>query len=425
MLLRFFQSVRDHKVPVSTRELLDLLTALKSGLVFANLNRFYYMSRLCLVKDEKYYDRFDQAFSSFFDGIGDWQAVFEPPVNAALIKSTLALIYPGLSAVELNSALAEYEKSNRPDKERSSAKKEDAEKEEGGEEDGEESRQGEDGSWGEGESGEAGEGPDGDEGEGENGEQGEGSGEEPGMGTRTDFESIGQRSATKVWELREFEDYDPEVELGTRNIKMALRRLRKFTRTAADLELDLNETIRCTARNGGILDIREIPERHNAVKVLLFLDVGGSMDEHVELCAQLFSAARSEFKYLEFFYFHNFIYESIWTDNHRRGDDRVLLLDVLRKYGRDYKVIFVGDAQMGRHEIAERGGSVEHFNAEPGQYWMQNILEQFRKVIWINPISVDQWEDSYTTEMIRRIMDDQMFHLSVEGIEQAMKYLVR
>jgi uncharacterized protein with von Willebrand factor type A (vWA) domain len=206
---------------------------------------------------------------------------------------------------------------------------------------------------------------------------------------------------------------------------MALRRLRKFARTAADLELDLNETIRCTARNGGILDIREIPERHNAVKVLLFLDVGGSMDDHIELCAQLFSAARSEFKHLEYFYFHNFIYESVWNDNERRGDDRVLLLDVLRKYGRDYKVIFVGDAQMARHEIAERGGSVEHFNAEPGQHWMQSVQEQFRKVIWINPIAVDQWKDSYTTEMIRRIMDDQMYHLSVEGIEQAMKHLVR
>ena len=225
--------------------------------------------------------------------------------------------------------------------------------------------------------------------------------------------------------MRQFEDYDPRVELGTRNIKMALRRLRKFARTAADLELDLNETIRCTARNGGILDIREIPERHNAVKVLLFLDVGGSMDDHVELCAQLFSAASSEFKYIESFYYHNFIYESVWTNNERRGDDRVLLSDLLRKYGRDYKVIFVGDAQMARHEISERGGSVEHFNAEPGEYSMNSVQEQFRKVIWLNPVARDEWQDSYTTVMINRILDDKMYHLSVEGIEQAMKFLVR
>jgi uncharacterized protein with von Willebrand factor type A (vWA) domain len=242
---------------------------------------------------------------------------------------------------------------------------------------------------------------------------------------RTDLESVSQRSAMKVWELRQFEDYDPDVELGTRNIKMALRRLRKFARTAANLELDLADTIRCTARNGGILDIKEIPERHNAVKVLLFLDVGGSMDDHVELCAQLFSAASSEFKHLEYFYFHNFIYESVWADNQRRGEDRIPLVDVLRKYGRDYKVIFVGDSAMGRHEIAERGGSVEHYNAEPGEVWMSEVLDQFRKVIWLNPVATSLWKDSYSTEMIRRIMDDKMYHLSIDGIESAMKYLVR
>ena len=422
---------------------------------------------MCLVKDEKYYDRFDQAFTSYFDGISSWQAVFDPPANAALLRSTLKLAYPKLTENELANLLTEYkkivgelmsapasskdrksseledqasdqdgaeERMNKPPGERKdncrAEPKEESDGDEGSDGEGEngESGEGSDGEEGEGENGENGEngeGNDGNEGEGENGEQGEGSGDKPGTGVRTDFESESQRSATHVWEVRQFEDYDPKVELGTRNIKMALRRLRKFTRTAADLELDLNETIRCTARNGGILDIREIPERHNAVKVLLFLDVGGSMDDHVELCAQLFSAARSEFKHLEYFYFHNFIYESVWTDNERRGDDRILLVDLLRKYGRDYKVIFVGDANMGRHEIAERGGSVEHFNAEPGQYWMQSVLEAFRKVIWINPITVDQWNDSYTTEMIRRIMDDQMYHLSVEGIEQAMKYLVR
>ncbi len=452
MLLRFFKCVRDHNVPASLRELLDLLRALRSNLVFADIQRFYYLSRLCLVKDEKYYDRFDQAFSLFFDDQGNWPAVFEPPANAVLLKSTLALIYPGLSEPELTRLLTEYKETIRPldgltrgsdskepgcedlpDKrkrpvpgtggpQRSSGVS-DEDRESAGNEEGESEESGEGQGEGEGENGESGKG--GDEGEGDNGVQGEGSGDMSGSGIRTDLDAASQRSASKIWGLRFFEDYDPKVELGTRNIKMALRRLRKFTRTAADLELDLNETIRCTARNGGILDIREIPERHNAVKVLLFLDVGGSMDDHIELCEQLFSAARSEFKYLEHFYFHNFIYESVWTDNQLRADDRVSLLDILGKYGRDYKIVFVGDAQMGRHEIVERGGSVEHFNAEPGEYWMQKIQQQFRKVIWLNPVAVDSWQDSHTTEMIRRIMDDRMYHLSVDGIEQAMKYLVR
>ncbi len=476
MLLKFFLHLRRYRIDVSIRELLDFLAALKARLVFADIARFYYLSRLCLVKDEKYFDRFDRAFQAFFDGLDRREGLFDEPTNIELLRSSLADIYPSLSEIELRHLLTNYQKAvaqlrvansagnvsqrqSRDDQherqEQCSAEagdghdkermeygeddeltpgKDDAQdkkKEQGEPKSGEagegESGEGEHGSGenGEGNDGENGQGEDGQEGEGENGDRGEGSGDHPGEGIRTELDSVSQRSALKVWEQRRFEDYDPEVELGTRNIKMALRRLRKFARTAADVELDLDDTIRATAHNGGILDIKEVRERRNSVKVLLLLDVGGSMDDHVELCAQLFAAAKSEFKYLEYFYFHNFIYESVWTDNSRRHEVRIALLDLLRKYGRDYKVIFVGDAQMGRHEIAERGGSVEHYNQETGQYWMQQVCDQFRKVIWLNPVPAHEWVNSYSIEMIRRLMDDKMYHLSVDGIESAMKYLVR
>ena len=234
-----------------------------------------------------------------------------------------------------------------------------------------------------------------------------------------------QQSARKVWQLRQYEDYDPDVELGTRNMQMALRRLRKFARTAVDLELDLNDTIRSTANNGGFLQIKEVPERRNAVKVLLLLDVGGSMDEYIERCAQLFSAARSEFKYLEYYYFHNFIYESLWTTNSRRQEQRVNTLDLLRKYGSDYKIIIVSDASMAREEITQKGGSVEHFNAEPGEVWLDRLQQHFRKLVWLNPVNPIKWQDSYSITMIQRLMQAQMHHLSVTGIEQGMKALIR
>ena len=206
---------------------------------------------------------------------------------------------------------------------------------------------------------------------------------------------------------------------------MALRRLRKFARTAVDLELDLADTIRSTANNAGLLQIREVPQRRNAVKVLLLLDVGGSMDEHVELCGQLFSAARAEFRYLQHFYYHNFIYESLWTDNSRRQQDRLNTLDLLRKFGADYKIIFVSDGSMARHEIAERGGSVEHFNAETGEVWLDRLQQHFRRLVWLNPVPPAQWQDSYSITMIQRLMGGAMYPLSVTGIEQAMKVLVR
>ena len=281
------------------------------------------------------------------------------------------------------------------------------------------------GEEGEGDSGEKGEGDGGKEGKGNDGEKGEGLSEEAEEGERTETSEAPRKRATKVWLEREFADYDPDVELGTRNLKMALRRLRRWAREASDLELDLPDTIKSTARNGGFLDIKEVPERRNSVKVLMLFDVGGSMDQHVELCAQLFSAAGSEFKHLEYFYFHNYVYESVWRNNERRIEDKLPLWHLLQKFPRDYKLIIVGDADMGRHEISERGGSVEHFNALPGEVWMTRLTEQFRSVVWLNPLPESRWRDSASIQLAKRLVDDQMYFLSDKGLESAMKYLMR
>lgn len=461
MLLEFFAHLRDHRVPVSMRELLDLLQAMEMRFAFADLEQFYFLARLCLVKDEKYFDRFDLAFDSYFSALDRWEAVFEPPATAALLAQILAqsMPQPGRSAVArlIEEYRARQDETRRADKpnlrgndatstgnaageQNRSADDDDSatplEGEEwrpdpwektGGPDPGDETGDDDGGQDG------AGDGDEGDSGEGENGGEGEGSGgdtgtsgdDHPGEGIREQPGAVSHRSAVKVWQLRDFADYDPEVELGTRNMKLALRRLRRFARTSAQLELDLAATIASTARNGGILDIKEMPERHNAVKVLMFLDVGGSMDDHIERCAQLFSAARSEFKYLEYYYFHNFIYESVWRDNDRRSEERVSTLEVLHRFGADYKVIFVGDASMARHEIAETGGSVEHYNSEPGEVWLSRFHERFRRIIWLNPVEMKLWADSYSVQMIGRLLDDRMYHLSPDGIEQAMRHLAR
>ena len=445
-------------MPVSTRELLDCLQLFEQRLLFANLEDFYFLSRMTLVKDEKYYDRFDKAFDNFFSGLGEVDGLFEPPENMQLLEHFMANYLPGLDEAEQRQLIEAYylERQNQVEEDRqakdqsdeqpasdalsehsNSDRQKDAAEEnalsdqsdETGESDdsGDSGDSGESGEEGEkGEEGEEGEdGESGNRGEGDDGEQGLGESEDGIEGEKETFEREPKGRATKVWQLRQYADYDPDVELGTRNIKMALRRLRKFARTSPELELDLPNTIRSTARNGGLLDIIEVPERRNSVKVLLFLDVGGSMDEHISLCAQLFSAARSEFKYLEYYYFHNFLYESVWPDNERRGEDRLPTFDVIRKFGSDYKIIFVGDANMARHEITERGGSVERFNGEPGQVWLQRVQDHFKKVIWLNPVAEDRWSNAPSTMLIKRLVEDQMYHLSVTGIEQAMKTLAR
>ncbi|MBV1879709.1 MAG: hypothetical protein KUG79_18855 [Pseudomonadales bacterium] len=463
MLISFFLHLRKHRIPVSVGELLDCLAMLNRRLVFADLEQFYFLGRMTLVKDEKYYDRYDIAFGSYFGTLDELTGVFlDEDINAILNEISI-LDLPEHLLRERQDLFAEYQQVVRqqnnlaeksvtklaPNDEQFNQDQADAESVKLKEKNSSANNQGSDqaekqaaaeaeekidasesGDGGEnGEQGEKGdsgeEGEEGQEGDGVNGEKGLGAGDEPGQGIRDDIDVESHRSAIKVWQARQFEDYDPDVELGTRNIKMALRRLRKFAHIGVDTELDLADTIRCTARNGGLLDIKEIQERRNNIKVLLFLDVGGSMDDHIALCGQLFSAAKSEFKFMAHYYFHNFIYESIWTSNQRRQDERINTFDLIRRFGSEYKVIFVGDANMGRHEIAERGGSVEHFNGEPGQIWLQRMQQHFKKIIWLNPVEKNKWRDSYTTEMIHRLLEEQMYHLSVEGISQAMKHLGR
>jgi len=433
MLLGFFEHLRRYRVPVSVRELIDLLSIFSQRLIFADQNEFYFLSRLSLVKDEKYYDRFDQAFGTYFSGLDDWVGVFKEDESEQL-RELLARVMEG-NEREVASVMREYGEAVAEAKER--ADREDGEgnakgEGEGGGEPGSNEResgvkgeQGDGREEGEGDSGEKGEGDVGEEGEGNDGEKGAGLSEDAEAGERTQMNEAAQKKASKVWLEREFADYDPDVELGTRNLKMALRRLRRWVREASDLELDLSSTIRATARNGGFLDIKEVPERRNAVKVLMLLDVGGSMDEHVELCAQLFSAAGSEFKHLEYFYFHNYVYESVWQENERRTEDKLPLRQLLQKFPRDYKLIIVGDADMGRHEISDRGGSVEHFNAEPGEVWMSRLTEQFRSVVWLNPLPESRWRDSASIQLAKRLVDNQMYFLSDKGLESAMKYLMR
>jgi uncharacterized protein with von Willebrand factor type A (vWA) domain len=404
VLIRFLQHLRRFSLPVSLGEWLDLMAALRIGLVFADLEQFYFLCRLCLVKDEKYFDRFDRAFAAYFGELDNWQTALQTPA----IEQALVALLPETIR---DSVAGDWQ--GLLDDPSCQDHNVDVERLPDGESSGDARDKRHDGSSGEG------------EGEGELGLSGFGHGEQPASGIRDDSDAASMGSALKVWQLRQYKDYDPSAELGTRNMKMALRRLRKFARTAIDVELDLKDTIHATANNGGFLLIKEVPERRNSVKVLLLLDVGGSMDEHVERCAKLFTAARSEFKYLQSFYFHNCIYESLWHDNARRQEDRIKTLDVLRKFGADYKIIIVGDASMGRQEVAEKGGSVEHYNAESGDVWLDRLQQHFRKVIWLNPVAPRHWRDSQSAMLIESLMDKEMYHLSVDGIEQAMKSLVR
>jgi len=235
----------------------------------------------------------------------------------------------------------------------------------------------------------------------------------------------GQGSAVKVWDRRDFKDLDDSIELGTRNIKMALRRLRKFARSGAEDELDLNDTIHSTAHNGGLLDIKMVPERRNAVKVLLLFDVGGSMDPYVKTCEELFSAARIEFKHMEYFYFHNFIYDGLWQNSQMRYDEVTATHDILRKYGSDYKIIFVGDAAMATYEITHSGGSIDFMNREPGANWLKRFSEAYDKMVWLNPTPKDYWEHTHSTKIIQDLMEDRMYPLTLKGMEEAMGYLSR
>jgi len=391
MLLSFFTELRAAKVPVSLREYLTLLEALDRDLADQRVEDFYYLARTALVKDERNLDKFDRVFGRVFKGVVTVGEAVEPHAIPEEWLRKLAEKY--LTAEERAQLQAlGWDKLFETLKERLAEQKG---RHQGGSK------------W----IGTGGTSPFG------------------AYGYNPEGIRIGQDGnrnfrAVKVWDQRTFKDLDDSAELGSRTIRLALRRLRRFARTGAAEELDLDGTIRETARHG-MLDLRLRPERRNAVKVLLFLDVGGSMDWHVELAEQLFSAARSEFKHFEHFYFHNCLYETVWKENRRRHTEGTPLLDVIRTYPSDYRVVFVGDAAMSPYEIAMAGGSVEHWNEEAGQVWLNRVLAHFPKVAWLNPVPQAQWGYTQSNAMIRQIFSDRMFPLTLDGIDQATRALLR
>jgi len=390
MLVSFFFLLREGGLKVSITEFLTLLELLKRRVTRFSIDEFYYLARACLVKDEAQYDRFDRVFSAHFKGIED---LFGPE-GADIPEEWLRRYFElGLSDEEKAQieALGGWEKLMETLKKRLEEQKE---RHEGGSK------------W----IGTGGTSPFG------------AYGYNP-EGIRIGQEGSRNRSAVKVWDKREFRNLDDSVELGTRNLKVALRRLRRFAREGAADELDLHDTIESTARNAGLLDIKMVPERHNAVKVLLFLDIGGSMDDHIRACEELFSAASSEFKHLEYFYFHNCVYEGLWKDNRRRHGERIPTMEVLHKYPADYKLILVGDATMSPYEIHYPGGSVEHWNEESGSAWMTRLLDTYPKAIWLNPEPLKRWEYTPSIQMMNELMEERMFPLTVSGLEEGMREL--
>jgi uncharacterized protein with von Willebrand factor type A (vWA) domain len=390
MLVSFFFLLREGGLKVSITEFLTLLELLKKRVISFDVEEFYYLSRACLVKDESLYDRFDRAFSAHFKGI---ENLFGPE-NADIPEEWLRKqVELGLSDEEKAKieAMGGWEKLMETLKQRL---EEQDERHQGGSK------------W----IGTGGTSPFG------------AYGYNP-EGVRIGQSESRHRRAVKVWDKREFRNLDDSLELGTRNLKVALRRLRRFAREGAADELDLPDTIDSTAKNAGLLEIKMVPERHNATKVLLFLDIGGSMDDHVRVCEELFSAASSEFKHLEYFYFHNCVYEGLWKDNLRRHNDRMSTMDVLHKFSADYKLIFVGDATMSPYEIQYPGGSVEHWNEEAGVTWMKRLLDTFPKAIWLNPEPVKRWDYTPSIQMLSTIMEQRMYPLTVNGLERGMREL--
>ena len=394
MFLPFFENLRKHGVPVSLREFLSFLEAMKEGLATYDVEAFYYLARITMVKDERNLDKFDRAFAATFKGLEE--IGFEQVLNAVELPADwlTKMAEKHLTDEEKAQieALGGFDKLMETLRERL---KEQQGRHQGGNK------------W----IGTAGTSPFG--AEGYNPE-----------GVRIGQEKSRHQRAVKVWDKREFKNLDDTVELGTRNIKVALKRLRRWAREGAAEELDLDGTIRSTAENG-YLDVKTRPERHNAVKVLLFLDVGGSMDPHVKVVEELFSAARTEFKHLEHYYFHNCLYEGVWRDNRRRWDRQTPTWEVLRTYGPDYKCIFVGDASMSPYEIAYPGGANEHWNAEAGQVWLTRARDQWSSSLWINPVPEKYWSYTHSIEMIREIFESRMVPMTLAGLEKGMKELTR
>ena len=389
MFITLFNTLRSTGVPCTLRELLDLIGCVDKNLAFANMEEFYYLSRATLVKDEKHYDKFDRAFDIYFKGIESIDDILEMLIPEEWLKAEFEkyLTEEELEKIEslggLEKLLDEFKKRIEEQKERH----------EGGDK------------W----VATKGTSPFGNEGQNPEGIRVGGEGK--------------QKKAVKVWESRDFKNLDDSVELGTRNIKVALRRLRKLIRDSAEEEFDLDNTISSTAKKAGMLDIKYRPEKRNAVKVLVLFDVGGSMDPHVKICEELFSACKTEFKNLEYFYFHNFVYETVWKDNRRRQNERIYTEDILHKYSSDYRIIFVGDATMAPYEITNPGGSIEHWNEDAGASWMKRIREVYEKVIWLNPVPEEHWEYSASVELTRSLVEDNMFPLTIRGLEDSMAFL--
>ncbi|MEQ8504031.1 MAG: VWA domain-containing protein [Rhodospirillales bacterium] len=391
MFINFFLELRSAKIPVSLREYLTLLEGMDKGLAGYRVEDFYYLSRATLVKDEKNLDKFDRVFGHVFKGLEQTEEVDIQDIPEEWLRKLAERMLTEQEKAEIE-ALGGWDKLMETLKKRLEEQKK---RHQGGSK------------W----IGTAGTSPFG------------------AYGYNPEGIRIGQDDnrnfrAVKVWDKREFKNLDDSLELGTRNIKVALRRLRRFAREGAPTELDLDGTIRNTAKRG-YLDIRMVPERHNAVKVLLFLDVGGSMNPHVRMVEELFSAARSEFKHLEYFYFHNCIYERVWKDNIRRRTETIPTWDVLHTYPSDYKIIFVGDASMSPYEIAYAGGSVEHWNEEAGALWMQRMLSVYHRAVWLNPVQEAWWGHTQSVDMIQRLMGGRMYPLTLDGLDRATRELVR
>ncbi len=391
MFVTFFHELKSAGVPVTLREYLVLMEAMEKDLASRRVEEFYYLSRAALVKDERNLDKFDRVFGHVFKGLALLSDAVEAEIPAEWLKK-LTEKYLTEEEKKQIEALGGLDKLLETLRERL---KEQKGRHQGGSK------------W----IGTGGTSPFG------------------AYGYNPEGVRIGQDKnrnfrAVKVWDKREFKDLDGDVELGTRNMKVALRRLRKFARTGAPEELDLDETIRDTAHKG-YLDIHLRPERHNAVKVLAFFDVGGSMDWHIKLSEELFSAARSEFKHMEHFYFHNCLYERVWKENRRRFDQTIPTWNVLHTYAHDYKVIFIGDASMSLYEIVMPGGSVEHMNPEPGQTWMERVTRTYPACVWLNPVAESQWEYTQSIRAMRQLMGGRMFPLTLDGLDKAMRELVR
>ena len=389
MLIPFFQHLRAAKLPVSIKEFLTLLEALKAEVIEPSLDNFYFLARASLVKDERLFDKFDKAFGAYFHGIQTLPAIeVDLPLEWLKRQSQREFTAEEKAAIE---AMGGIDKLLERLKQLLDEQKD---RHQGGNK------------W-----------------IGTNGTSPFGNGGFNPEGIRIGGPSAGNRTAVKVWEQRMYRDYDDQVELGTRNIKIALRRLRKFAREGAEEELDLDDTIASTARNAGYLDIKMVPERHNTIKVLMLLDVGGTMDDHIKQTEELFSAARSEFKNLEFFYFHNCVYDFVWKNNRRRHSERLMTWDLIRKFNPDWRLIFVGDATMSPYEILQPGGSVEYNNDEPGAVWLQRLAERFPKFTWLNPEPEGVWEYRQSISVIRQILSQRMYPVTMSGLERAMREL--